>query len=150
VTVSAAAQYNDVASKRAGNLVQFQLFAMYFEAHCGLVVIKDQVCLPKEKLFFLNVHRFNPDKLRSNRTENQIVALFGVRVWTLWLAQLYRHDHRTGDMQRLRSAAAEMDGCEARKQAREISSEGSSSSSSSSGDGRAAGVGTAAGRGRPR
>ena len=68
LTAAAAGQYNVAVSKRGVNLVQFQLFAMYFEAHCGLVVIKDQI------------HRHTED----------------------------------GDLERLRSAAEQLDECQER------------------------------------
>lgn len=35
MTAAAAGQYNDAVTKRSLNLVQFQLFAMYFEGACS-------------------------------------------------------------------------------------------------------------------
>jgi hypothetical protein len=40
---AAAAAYSDGVLARTRRLVQFQLFAMYFESHCGLVVMKDRL-----------------------------------------------------------------------------------------------------------
>jgi hypothetical protein len=40
---AAVDEYAAAAARRGGNMVQFQLFSMFFEAHCGLVVIKDRL-----------------------------------------------------------------------------------------------------------